>query len=94
MWHIFYQLGNAFLYSSANGRGGQVIIEEYLQGDEVSVEIMAVDGKINVLQITDKLTTGAPHFVEMRHSQPSRLGDHAVDEIKKTCHKGCGICGN
>lgn len=87
------ELEDAFLYSSTNGRGGQVIIEEYLQGDEVSVEIMAVDGRINVLQVTDKLTTGAPHFVEMGHSQPSRLGDHAVDEIKKIAIKAVESVG-
>ena len=59
------ELDNAFVYSSSNGRTGKVIIEEYLQGNEVSVEIMAIDGIIHVLQITDKLTTGAPHFVEL-----------------------------
>jgi biotin carboxylase len=35
-----------------------------------------------VLQITDKLTTGAPHFVEMGHSQPSRLAETDQEKIK------------
>lgn len=76
------ELENAVRYSSSNGRNGKVIIEEYLQGDEVSVEIMVIDGDVHVLQVTDKLTTGAPHFVEMGHSQPSRLGDENVEVIK------------
>jgi hypothetical protein len=67
------ELRAALEYSSQNGRGGDVMVEEYMQGPEVSVEIMADGGCIHVLQITDKLTTGAPHFVEMGHSQPSRL---------------------
>lgn len=66
-------LREALSYSAANGRGGDVIVEEYMQGPEVSVEVMVVDGQAQVLQITDKLTTGAPHFVEIGHSQPSRL---------------------
>ena len=80
-------------YSRENARHGKVIIEEYLKGDEVSVEVMVVDGKVNILQITDKLTTGAPHFVEMGHSQPSR---HPVDiqrAIKELATKACQAVG-
>lgn len=76
------ELENAVTYSSRNGRSGSVIVEEYLHGKEVSVEIMAVDGEVHVLQVTDKLTTGAPHFVEMGHSQPSRLGEEKVVAIR------------
>lgn len=74
------EIEEAIAYSSSNGRSGKVIIEEYLLGQEVSVEIMVVNGTINILQVTDKLTTGAPHFVEMGHSQPCGLG---VDNVLK-----------
>lgn len=67
------ELKTAYCYTKGFSRGGAVIIEEYLKGPEVSVEIITLNGEPNVLQITDKLTTGAPHFVEMGHSQPSRL---------------------
>jgi len=67
------ELEEALNYSAKNSRHGDVIVEEYIQGPEVSVEVMVSQGVPHVLQITDKLTTGAPHFVEMGHSQPSRL---------------------
>ena len=76
------ELENAVLYSSSNGRQSGVIIEEYLQGQEVSVEVMVVNGTVHILQITDKLTTGAPHFVEMGHSQPSQLKKDDIEKIK------------
>ena len=69
-------------YTKASSRSGAVIIEEYMQGQEVSVEIIVLDGEPNVLAVTDKLTTGAPHFVEMGHSQPSRLPAEDVEKIK------------
>lgn len=75
-------LVKAVEYSYANGRKGGVIIEEYLQGNEVSVEVIVINGIVHVLQVTDKLTTGAPHFVEMGHSQPSRLDKKAVNAIQ------------
>lgn len=75
-------LENAYAYSRGQSRGGEVIVEEFLQGNEVSVEVMVVDGEPHVLAVTDKLTTGAPHFVEMGHSQPSQLPDSDVERIK------------
>lgn len=69
--HNIDELKSKYNYSMTESRCGSVIIEEYLQGPEFSVEVMVVDGKPHVLQITDKLTTGAPHFVEMGHTQPT-----------------------
>lgn len=76
------ELEEALAYSSENGRSGTVIVEEYMQGPEVSVEVICWQGTPHVLQITDKLTTGAPHFVEMGHSQPSRLDAQEQQKIR------------
>ena len=80
--HNELELREAVAYSSKNGRGGSVIVEEYLKGPEVSVEIITLDGQPHVLNVTDKLTTGAPHFVEMGHNQPSMLGESNIEKIK------------
>lgn len=80
--HNEKELAEALNYSSENGRRGDVIMEEYMCGPEVSVEVMVSHGVPYVLQITDKLTTGAPHFVEMGHSQPSRLPEEAQAAIR------------
>ena len=76
------ELEDALSYSSENGRSGAVIVEEYMVGPEVSVEVIAYQGVPHVLQVTDKLTTGAPHFVEMGHSQPSRLDPVDLAKIR------------
>lgn len=76
------ELDESFTYSVSSSRGAGVILEEYMQGAEVSVEVMAWDGKIHILAITDKLTTGAPHFVEMGHSQQSSLSEDIKNQIK------------
>jgi len=92
--HDRNMLREAVAYSSQNGRGGSVIVEEYLQGPEVSVEIITLDGEPHVLNVTDKLTTGAPHFVEMGHSQPSALRkDHleAIRDLACRAVKAVGI---
>lgn len=75
------KISDAYEYSHHYSRCGDVIVEEYMEGSEVSVETLSVDGEVNVLQITDKLTTGSPYYVEMGHSQPTILGKKTVEEI-------------
>lgn len=62
----------------------KAIIEEFVTGREISVESISFEGKHTILQITDKVTTGAPYFVELEHHQPSSISDAMkarVDEI-------------
>lgn len=87
------ELASAIAYSVGNSRGGRAIVEEYMVGPEVSVEVMVWDGKVYVLQITDKLTTGAPHFVEMGHSQPSRLPAETQEKIRVLAEKAVKAVG-
>ena len=52
---------------------GEAMVEEFIEGREISVEFISYQGQHYPLQITDKVTTGAPHFVELEHHQPSTL---------------------
>ena len=59
-------------YSKRNSRNGVVMVEEFMEGEEVSVESMTVNGETTVITITDKMTTPPPYFVELGHVEPSR----------------------
>ncbi len=87
-------LDAAYDYTIRYSRGGEIVVEEYMEGPEVSVETLAVDGDVHVIQITDKLTTGAPCFVEMGHSQPSQLSEDTkrkISEVAIAANKAIGI---
>jgi citrate lyase beta subunit/biotin carboxylase len=77
------QLYNAYKYSSQYSKNGKVLLEEYMIGPEVSVETFSIDGIVNIIAVTDKKTSGAPHFVELRHSIPSILEKEILLEIEK-----------
>lgn len=84
----------AYVYCKPYSKTGDVIVEEYMSGPEVSVETLSIDGTCHVLQITDKLTTGAPHYVEMGHSQPTRHSKEIAKKISETAiaaNKAIGI---
>lgn len=76
------ELFEAVRYSMNISDGKEVLVEEYMIGPEVSVEILVLGGCPAVLQVTDKLTSGAPNFVELGHSQPSGLPASDIEAIK------------
>ena len=71
-------------------RDRSVMIEQFIEGPEFSVEIIVWQGESYVLTVTDKKTTEAPYFVELGHNQPSvfpkemqaKLKDAAVAGVK------------
>ena len=73
----------AYAYSWENSRSGDVVVEEYMEGPEVSVETLTVDGICHVIQITDKITTGSPYFVEMGHTQPTAHSPEIAEKIRQ-----------
>ncbi len=60
----------------------KAVIEEFIEGREISVESISFKGKHYVLQITDKVTTEAPYFVELEHHQPSSLPEDIKTKVK------------
>ena len=48
----------------------KVLVEEFAEGREYSVEYVSWQGEHHFLAVTEKFTTGAPLFVETGHLQP------------------------
>lgn len=59
------------------------LVEQFIEGVEVSVEAISWNGKHTLLAITDKITTNAPHFVELAHHQPSQLSEEILIKIEE-----------
>lgn len=86
----FYKLYDIALEES---RDNSVLIEQFIEGPEFSVEIIVWEGKVNVLTVTDKKTTEAPHFVELGHNQPSCFPEETVALIKDAVVRGVKALG-
>ncbi|MGL6107379.1 ATP-grasp domain-containing protein [Romboutsia sp.] len=87
------QAEEAYEYSLRYSSTGEVLIEEYMEGPEVSVECITVDGETEVIAITDKYTTGSPHFIELGHNIPSILSEDIKKDIKITTKKAIKALG-
>lgn len=61
-----------------------IIVEEFIQGKELSVESISYKGHHYVIQITDKDSSAQPHFVELGHHQPAAISaamKHKIERI-------------
>ena len=75
-------------------RDALFLLEEYMQGDEFSVESCCVGGETTVIGITDKSLTAAPYFVEDGHMFPaavdadtgSQLTAFALQALRAVAH--------
>lgn len=65
----------------------KAIVEEYIEGDEFSIEGITYRGNHSFLAITRKKTTGAPHFIETGHIQPADLLEYQERAIKEMVSK-------
>lgn len=61
----------------------RAMVEEFIEGQEYSVEYISWQGKHTFLALTQKFTTGAPHFIETGHLQPAEVSDTVLENIKR-----------
>lgn len=85
----------AKLYQRAleESRDHQVLIEQFIEGPEFSVEVIVWQGEPHVLAVTDKKTTEAPYFVELGHNQPSVYPVEIQQKLKDGAIAGCKALG-
>lgn len=59
-----------------------ILVEEFIEGQEYSIESLHFDGKDEVIQFTEKTTTPFPYNVELGHKQPANLTDAQKTKIR------------
>ena len=70
------------------------VLEQFIDiAQEISVEGISWKGEHYVLAVTDKVTTGAPHYVELGQHQPSQLPKEVIDEAIRQVKLGVKALG-
>ncbi|SRR5579883_1418508 len=68
------------------GIGNIALIEEYIQGEEFSVEGYVDSHGAHIISITKKILSPEPYFVEMGHIVPANIHDPARMAIQAYVH--------
>lgn len=70
-----------------NSKLDTVLVEEFIEGPEYSIEGLHHDGKNEVIQFTEKKTTEFPYNVELGHKQPANLTEEQKTAIREIVSK-------
>jgi len=62
-----------------DSKSGKVIIEEYIDGPEISANVYMVNGKVAFLQTTDRIVFEQYPGIVKAHSIPSRVTDKNIE---------------
>lgn len=77
----------AIEYAMSASKSKRIMLEEFIEGPEYSGDSIAYQGKYKLLAVTEKHTTGAPHFVETGHKQPAALTPEMYKKVEETLYK-------
>lgn len=64
-----------------------VLVEEFIEGPEFSIEGLHHDGKSEVIQFTEKKTSEFPYNVELGHIQPANISEENKQKISEIVSK-------
>lgn len=64
-----------------------VLVEEFIEGQEYSIESLHYNGKTEIIQFTEKRTTEFPYNVELGHKQPANLSENERQLIRNIISK-------
>lgn len=70
-----------------------LLAEEYVEGPEVSAEVVAYGSRHHVVAVTDKVSTNGPYFVELGHVVPSRLPAETLCTVHETARRAIAALG-
>ena len=88
------ELLEAYCYAKNKSGTNPVIIEEFLDGGkEYSVESISCKGKHYVIQVTEKISSGPPHCVELGHQQPASLTKQIRADVEHAVIEGLTAIG-
>ncbi len=87
------QFERQYRWALRESRDNGVLVEQFIDGPEFSVEAIVWQGEPHILAITDKKTTGAPFFVELGHNQPSVYPEDVLQKLRQATIAGIRALG-
>ncbi|MDI6793800.1 MAG: alpha-hydroxy-acid oxidizing protein [bacterium] len=65
------EIRDAFQQAKAASPSGEIVVEEFMLGDELSIDALVYDGQVIFAGIADRIIDFPPYFVELGHTLPS-----------------------
>jgi len=86
-------LDAAFINAKKASPSGQLIVEEYMKGEELSIDSLVYNNEIYITGIADRIINREPYFIEIGHVMPSNLSKDLIDNAVEVFKKGIKALG-
>jgi biotin carboxylase len=87
-----HELATAIATALESSRNGAALVEELVEGPEVTVNAFSVDGAFHPLTVTDRITADPPAFgVALAHVWPSAPETRGAVEVARVAAEALGI---
>ena len=87
------EIADAFQFAKSASPSGELIIEENMDGPELSIDAIIYNGEITFTGIADRVIEYPPYFVEIGHNMPSALSAETINEACDVMRQGIKALG-
>ena len=78
----------AFNRAKSSSPSGEVIVEEFMDGPELSIDMLIYNDEIYVTGVADRIIESPPFFIETGHIMPSALDKEQIDDAVNVMKAG------
>ena len=84
---------SAFKHTQKHSPTGEMILEEYMLGAELSIDALAWNGQIAITGIADRIIAREPFFIELGHNMPSAQQSEVLEEASEVMRQSMHALG-
>ena len=83
----------AYYNAKKSSPSGELIVEEYMEGPELSIDAIIYNNNISINGIADRIINREPYFIEIGHIMPTNLPKKKIDNAVEVFIKGIKALG-
>ncbi len=87
------ELKQAFDLAKSCSPSGELILEEFMQGPELSIDALIWEDDIHICGVADRIIEYPPYFVETGHIMPSNLPEEQIADAVNVFKRGIRALG-
>lgn len=87
------QLPDAFKFAKSASPSGEIIIDEFMDGPELSIDALIFNDEITITGVADRIIEHPPYFIETGHNMPSSLPPDIIEAACNVMKQGIKALG-